>query len=131
MTRRKRQDTPFRHQLTALMGEHGMTVRKAATIAKVAPATIVDWRAGGSPADFTAVQRLAEIFGVSLAYLLTGKDDSRPKDSPANVTEVFTDGGMLFDGYAEIKIRRLVPRVAGKSSRKKTNVRNTEGGETE
>lgn len=116
MTRKKRQDSAFRHQLTALMDEHDMTVRKAASIARVAPATIVDWRAGGSPADFTAVQRLAEAFGVSLAYLLTGKDDNRPQGAPANVTEAFTDGGTMFDGYAEIKIRRLIPRTGRKNS---------------
>ena len=106
---RKRATSPFSKQLVRLMEERGVGVRDAARTAQVSPSTIVSWRAGALPEDYLAVKRLAKSLGVSLSYLLTGEDDTRPNGLPA-VAEVFDDGGILFDGYARIKIERLIPK---------------------
>lgn len=87
-----------------------MTVRQAASIAGVASSTIDDWRGGALPEDYSAVKRLAQEFGVSLSFLLTGEDDLRDASHLPSITEVFEDGGALFDGYAKITIQRLIPR---------------------
>ena len=110
MTRKERKRTPFSKILTTLMKEKGLGVREAARIAEVGPSTIVSWRSGALPEDYSAVKRLARALGTTLGYLLTGEDDSRPKDSLPGISEVFEDGGAIFDGYAKITIQRLLPK---------------------
>lgn len=86
-----------------------MTVRQAAKIAGVSSSTIDDWRSGTIPADYLAVRSLANEFGISFEFLLTGE---KPITStqPMSIAEAFQDGGALFDGYAKISIQRLIPR---------------------
>jgi len=106
---------PFAKTLRSLMTEKGISVRRAAESAGVATSTVDDWRAGTTPADYLAVKRLARALGVSFSFLLTGEDEENR--APTTVTEVFSDGGILFDGYAKISIQRLVPRNgSGKGS---------------
>ncbi len=92
------------------MNEKGMTVRQAATIAGVGSSTIDDWRGGALPEDYSAVKRLAKDLGVSFSFLLTGEEEGRDPTALPSITEVFEDGGALFDGYAKITIQRLLPR---------------------
>lgn len=108
--RRPRPTTPFAKTLTRLMDERGIGVREASRIAEVAASTIVSWRGGALPEDFQAVKRVARALGVTLSFLLTGEDDSRPGEAPPSVSEVFDSGGTLFDGYAKISIERLIPK---------------------
>jgi transcriptional regulator with XRE-family HTH domain len=107
--RRPRETSPFARILVTLMDERKMTVREAGEIAGVGHSTIVSWRSGSLPEDFRAVRALAKKLGVSFSYLLTGEDDSRPDGAPL-VSEVFQDGGVIFDGYAKISIQRLIPK---------------------
>lgn len=108
--RQKRTKTsPFAKTLQAIMREQGLTIRKTAQMAGVSPSTIDDWRSGAMPADYLSVQKLATALGVSFEFLLTGKHPVETKNI-LSVTEVFEDGGALFDGYAKITIQRLVPR---------------------
>lgn len=102
---------PFARILIELMAERSMSVREAARIAGVAPSTITSWRSNAKPEDFIAVRKLAHALGVTMSYLLTGEDDSRPSGQPAAISEVFVDGGALFDGFAKITIQRLIPKT--------------------
>lgn len=111
--RRKRVGpTPFAKILRLLMEEKGISVRRAAEMAGVGISTIDNWRAGALPEDYSAVKRLASRLGVSFSFLLTGEEDSREGNAPA-ISEVFEDGGAIFDGYAKIMIQRLIPRKKG------------------
>ncbi len=101
---------PFSKILRDLIKEKGLTVRETAKLAGVSPSTLDDWRAGALPADYIAVKKLAKELGVSFSFLLTGEEDSKLKEIQPTITEVFDDGGSLFDGYAKITIQRLVPR---------------------
>lgn len=113
-TRKKRTGLgSFAKTLRNLMAERGVTVREAGKIAGVSHSVIDDWRAGALPEDYLAVKRLGKGLGVSMSFLLTGEDDSRPTGSTLALSEVFEDGGELFDGYAKITIQRLVPRRRG------------------
>ena len=109
-TRKRTGPMPFAKILRSLMTEKGMTIRQAATFAGVAPSTIDDWRAGALPENYVAVKRLAKSLGVSLSFILTGEDDAHDLGHLPSVTEIFEDGGALFDGYAKITIQRLIPR---------------------
>ena len=102
-------ETPFTQILNNLLEERGISVRSAAELAGVGTSTLMSWKAGALPKDYGAVKRLATSLGVTLSFLLTGEDESRPSGMPG-VSEVFADGGALFDGYAKITIQRLVPR---------------------
>lgn len=110
-TKKRRRDTPaiFSKILTSLMEEHKIGVREAARAAGVGPSTIVSWRSGAQPEDYTAVKKLAERLGTSLTFLLTGEDESR-KHFPSSFSEIFVDEGVLFDGYAKVTITKLILR---------------------
>jgi transcriptional regulator with XRE-family HTH domain len=110
MTKKKvTTQSSFAKTLIALMAEKELRVREAARIAGVGASTIVAWRAGSAPTDFLAVKKLANYFNVSLSFLLIGSEESKV-DQPPSITEVFEDGGALFDGFAKITIQRLIPR---------------------
>jgi transcriptional regulator with XRE-family HTH domain len=108
--RKKEQPTHFTKTLCELMEEKNMTVRKAAEIAGVGTSTINSWRSGAHPEDFLAVKKLAHALGTTLSFLLTGESDSKADGQTTPIAEVFDNGGMFFDGYARIRIERLVPR---------------------
>jgi transcriptional regulator with XRE-family HTH domain len=101
---------PFSKILKSLMKEKNLTMREVAKIAGVSASTINDWQSGSTPENYMAVKKLAKEFGVSFSFLLTGEDESAVKNHLPSVTEVFDDGGALFDGYAKITIQRLIPR---------------------
>jgi transcriptional regulator with XRE-family HTH domain len=105
----KRDERPFAKILTRLLKERGLTLTQASTKSDVPMATLSGWKNGQSPEDFIAVQKLAHALGVSLSFLLTGVDDTPSKHTPS-ITEVFEDGGELFDGFAKITITKLIPK---------------------
>lgn len=116
MAKRKRSESPFAKNLAYLMKEKNMGVREAARIAGVSHGTISNWSAGVAPEDFMAVKKLAKGLGVTFSWLMTGEDDSRSLTNVATVAEVFSDGGMLFDGFAKITIQRLIPKSEKKGA---------------
>jgi transcriptional regulator with XRE-family HTH domain len=91
------------------MREHGVSVRAAAKVAGVAVSTIENWRNGSPPRDFRSAQKLSRRLGVSLSFLLTGECDSRNGGAP-RLEEVLSDGGEIFEGFVEVRIKRLVPK---------------------
>jgi len=107
--KKKREERPFGRLLTSLMKESKMTVKEASKVAGVSQSTISDWRAGATLEDYFSVQKLANELGVSLSFILTGKDDVVENETPS-ISEVFEEGDYLFNGYAEIVIKRLIPR---------------------
>jgi transcriptional regulator with XRE-family HTH domain len=107
---RNRTQTPFTQLLNSCLAERKIGVREAARIAGVPQSTVMSWKSGAHPHDFVAVKRLAEKLGTTLSFLLTGEDDSRPKGETPTITEVFADGGMIFDGFAKITVQRLLPK---------------------
>jgi transcriptional regulator with XRE-family HTH domain len=110
VNRKEKKTAPFAKILTSFMDEKGVGVREAARIAGVGASTVVSWRSGALPQEYAAVKRLAEHFGTTLGFLLTGEHDSKPANTQPAITEVFEDAGMIFDGYAKITVQRLLPK---------------------
>ena len=110
---RRKDNAPFSKILRALMAEKGMKIREAARIAGVSPSTISAWCSGASPESFVGVKALAKALGVSLSFLLTGEEDNKPSTSAPSITEVFTEGAELFNGYARVVMIQMVPRKSG------------------
>jgi len=98
MTKRRQNPKTFSKVLNNLLEEKGLGVREAARIANVGASTIMSWKSGSNPENYEAAKRLAKGLGVSLAFLLTGEDDSRSDSTAPSIAEVFEDGGELFDG---------------------------------
>lgn len=106
---KSKSNSTFAVNLCRLMNEKQLTIREVADSIKVPKSTIDGWRSGKSPDNFIAVSRLAEMMGVSFQFLLTGNEEAKGGRKPT-ITEVLSDGGELYDGIVQIKIRRLVPK---------------------
>lgn len=106
----KPRDMTFARILTQLMNEKKVGVRALAEACGCSASSITDYRNGVAPTDFKLVSRLANELEVSLAFLLTGKEDQRSNIRSPTVAEVFDDGGQLYDGYARIIVQRLILR---------------------
>ena len=100
---------PFSKILRALLKEKKITIAQAAKASGVSPSTISDWKEGASPENYLAVQKLAEFLDVSFSFLLTGRNEER--ESVPSIAEVFEEGEFLFDGVAQITIKRLIPKT--------------------
>lgn len=114
--RPKQRELPFGQVLSSLMAEKGLSNRAAAQLAGISATTIQDWRSGTAPSDLLAATRLADALGVSLRFLLTGEHEKSVSGREMTISEVLTDGGEMFSGICEVKIRRLVPRAAKRGS---------------
>lgn len=117
----KPRDMTFAKILTRLMNERKVGVRALGEACGCSASSITDYRNGVAPTDFKLVARMATELGVSLAFLLTGKEDPHSNARTPAVTEVFDDGGQLYDGYARITVQRLIPREGDAISKKKKN----------
>ncbi|MFK7871571.1 MAG: helix-turn-helix domain-containing protein [Oligoflexales bacterium] len=73
-TEKDRNDSIGRRLQLALQ-EADISLTHAASIAGVSTSTLCNWVSGCSPWNFEALDRLCEHLGVSMAYLLTGKQD--------------------------------------------------------
>lgn len=107
---KKHFESPFAKNLIALMKEKGLGIRETAKLIEVSPSTLNSWRSGSPPTNFKAVQRLAEVLGTTFSFLLTGESDSWNNKQAPSASEVFDSEGVWFDGYARIRIERLIPK---------------------
>ncbi len=109
---RKRQKNKFSEILGALIQETGLSRRETARLAGVPSSTLASWLQNHTPSDFLAIRRLAIHFNVSVSFLLTGEEDETRKSIP-NISEVFRDREVLFDGYLKVKIQHITKRSKG------------------
>ena len=65
----------FATTLEELIGQHGLTTAKLAKRSDVSPKTISEQLTGRTPRDLDAVKRCAEVFDISVHYLLYGEND--------------------------------------------------------
>lgn len=57
-----------------LLNEKGVTAYKVGKATGIAGSTFTDWKSGRSVPKQEKLQKIADYFGVSLDYLMTGKD---------------------------------------------------------
>lgn len=111
--RKKRQHTEhWGVRLKRVLDERSFSSREAARICDVSPSVVSGWiNDGNSPTDLMSIQRLCEKLEVSFSWLLTGTYEGG-KHKPA-MAEIF-DELPYFDGYARIRIDRLIPKKGKK-----------------
>lgn len=93
-----------------LLKERGITAYRVSKETGVTTATLTSWKQGKYTPKPEKMQKIADYFGVSLSYLMTGKEDSekepqlKPKDKKdieeilASTEELLKQDGLMFDG---------------------------------
>ena len=65
-----------------LLKEHGVTAYRVSKETGVTTATLTSWKQGKYTPKPEKLQKIADYFGVSLSYLMTGKDEAPDSESP-------------------------------------------------
>lgn len=112
MSAKKVGSNRWEERLRAVLREKGISFRKAADLARVAPSVVNDWSSGTSPQDLQAVKRLCDKLNISFTWLLTGEHE-KPGNIPT-LAELYQEEP-YFDGLARIRIDRLIPRKGNAS----------------
>lgn len=94
-----------------LLNTHGITAYRVAKETGVTTATLTSWKQGKYTPKPEKLQKIADYFGVSLSYLMTGVDEPtenepqlKPKDKKdikeilAETEQLLKQEGLMFDG---------------------------------
>ena len=93
-----------------LLQKYGVSAYKVAKETGVTQSTLSDWKRGRSTPKSENMKKLADYFGVSIDYLMTGKEEGekepklKPKDEKeikeilANTEQLLKQDGLMFDG---------------------------------
>lgn len=93
-----------------LLQKYGISAYKVAKEAGVTQTALSNWKNGRNTPSAPTLQKIAEYFGVTVDYLMTGKEDSKkesqlkPKDQKdikeilANTEQLLKQDGLMFDG---------------------------------
>lgn len=64
-----------------LLEQHGVTAYKVSKGTGIAGSTFTDWKNGRSTPKQDKLQKIADYFGVSIEYLMTGQELSETKEN--------------------------------------------------
>ena len=94
-----------------LLEEHGVTAYKVCKATGLTTATISNWKAGRYTPKQDKLQKIADYFGVSIEYIMTGKesqkeeassltkrDEKEINDIISNTEVLLQQEGLMFDG---------------------------------
>ena len=94
-----------------LLQKHGITAYRVSKEANVTQTALSNWKAGRSTPSAKTMQKIADFFGVSIEYLMTGQDNSslkepvlKPKDEKdiksilENTEQLLRQPGLMFEG---------------------------------
>lgn len=94
-----------------LLNKYGVTAYRVSKETGIATATLTDWKKGRSTPKQDKLQKIADYFGVSIEYLMTGNDERKPDSSPltkrdekeinnilSNTEFLLRQEGLMFDG---------------------------------
>lgn len=90
-----------------LLNEKGVTAYKVGKATGIAGSTFTDWKSGRSVPKQEKLQKIADYFGVSLDYLMTGKESALKMDS------LYTDenSDFLIEVTNKAKDKEFVERM--------------------
>lgn len=93
-----------------LLQKYGVSAYKVSKATGVTQSTLSDWKRGRSTPKSENMKKLADYFGVSIDYLMTGKESEpkepqlKPKDEKDiqvilyNTEQLLKQEGLMFDG---------------------------------
>ena len=100
-----------------LMKEFGYTAYKVSVETGIAQSTLSDWKKGKSIPKIDKIQKIADLFHVSVDYLMTGEEKEGGKYKKAIVADIFEAlmGAIYLDlGYATARktvLKIIVPYI--------------------
>lgn len=110
--------SPILERLYALMRERGVNGKQVSETLHLSNSAFTDWKKGRAKPGVENLSKLAEYFGVSLDYLVFGKETvPTPEVIPESNERISVnslDDSSLFDEELRIKLRRLPPEYQGK-----------------
>lgn len=65
-----------------LLEQYGVTAYKVSKATGIAGSTFTDWKTGRSIPKQDKLQKIADYFGVTVDYLMTGKNETDKKENP-------------------------------------------------
>lgn len=65
-----------------LLKQYGVTAYRVGKETGIPPSTFSDWKKGKSKPKNEKLKKIADYFGVSVEYLMTGQNESEIKNSP-------------------------------------------------
>lgn len=97
-----------------LLQKYGVTPYKVAKEADVSQSTLSDWKKGRSTPKTDTMKKIADYFGVSVDYLMSGKEESELKETSLTTKDerdisrklsmtldlLEAQDGLMFDGEA-------------------------------
>lgn len=85
-----------------LLQKYGVTPYRISKETGVSQSTLSDWKRGRCTPKIESMQKIADFFGVTLEYLLTGKEfeEKEPKITPKDERDI---GKRLEDTLAELE----------------------------
>lgn len=91
-----------------LMGQKGVKMKDVADATGISPSSLSDWKSGRYVPKADKLQRIADYFGVSIAYLMNGKESEGyylNEETARIAQEVFDnpDLRILFDAAQDSK----------------------------
>lgn len=94
-----------------LLQKHGISAYRVSKEAGITQSTLSDWKRGRSTPKSENMKKIADYFGVSIDYLMTGQESSdknepvlKPKDEKdikeilANTEQLLRQPGLMFEG---------------------------------
>lgn len=93
-----------------LLQKYGVTPYKVSKKTGVSQSTLSDWKRGISTPKQDKLQKIADYFGVTIDYLMKGKEDTqkepqlKPRDEKdikeilSNTEQLLKQEGLMFDG---------------------------------
>lgn len=88
--------------LIRLMSEQGLSLKELSFSSGVPQSTISHMRNNRQPRDISTVMAVAEALGVSLFYLLYGKNE--PSQKSEFISELIAE---LFSGVFEVRVKKI------------------------
>ena len=95
-----------------LLQEHGITAYRVAKEAGVTQTALSNWKSGRSTPTTKTLQKIADYFGVTIDYLMTGKEKEEKKETTLTAKDqrdiqkildqtreqLMNQEGLMFDG---------------------------------
>ncbi len=100
-----------------LLEEKGVSAYKVGKATGIAGSTFTDWKTGRSAPKQDKLQKIADYFGVTLDYLMTGKDQNSPYSD--DMADLFVEISRSNDVN---RIKRLLSYYMNLNEREKDSV---------
>ena len=86
---------PILERLHALMLERGVNAKQVTTVLKMSSSSFTDWKNGKGSPGVEALSKLAPYFGVSLDYLILGRESNMAKRAEMRDRDFFSKFHLL------------------------------------